>query len=329
MLSCVRAAPTFSAPAPRPRCRIPTCRCRKITLTQCPDACQIVRVDYSDLPRGQDDRLPIPEVGSWTREKYLRVWMYDHLFTTGMKNHWDEMVYVDLFAGSGFSRIRGTKEILLGSPLLATQIPDRFTRYIFCDRDPSNLEALRERAARFCPDLKVEYVPGDVDHTIGRVLEKIPRGHADHRVLTFCFVDPYSVGLRFHTIRRLAERYVDFLILLALGMDANLNLPLYLTGNNTRIQEFVDDPAWRSDWQKAEKQGEHFIPFLAKKYAEAMTRIRYLKTPQSKMYAVRSDQKNLPLYYLAFFSRSKQGYRFWSEVLKYADPQIGLDLDLG
>jgi len=144
-------------------------------------------------------------------------------------------------------------------------------------------------------------------------------------VLSFCFVDPFSVGLRYRTIRRLAtDRFIDFLILLALGMDANLNLPLYLQAEHQRLEEFVDNPNWREEWRAAKDRGHAFIPFLAAQYGRAMAGLRYLGTPLTKMYPVRSDEKNLPLYYLAFFSRHRLGYDLWDEVLKYAEPQLPL-----
>ncbi|MGB8031172.1 MAG: hypothetical protein WCF30_16095 [Terracidiphilus sp.] len=39
------------------------------------------------------------------------------------------------------------------------------------------------------------------------------------------------------------------------------------------------------------------------------------------MKLVRSDEKNLPLYYLALFSRNQTAYQFWDEVLKYGTDQ--------
>ncbi len=285
-------------------------------------------MDYRDLPRGEDDGLPIAEVGGWAREKYLRVWMYDQMFATGMKQRWDERVYVDLFSGSGYSRIRGTAEILMGSPLLAVHIPDRFDRYVFCDESAELLEALRVRVERTAPGIRADYVAGDVDNTVEAIRERIPRGDRTHRVLSFCFADPFSVRLRFATIRRLsADRYMDFLILLALGMDANLNLRTYLDQEHRRIEEFVNDPDWRVSWAEAENRGQGFIPFLALRYSSAMERLGYLPASLEQMYSVRSDEKNLPLYYLAFFSRNKKGYEFWKEVLKYATHQLGLSLN--
>ena len=42
------------------------------------------------------------------------------------------------------------------------------------------------------------------------------------------------------------------------------------------------------------------------------------------MKLVKSDEKNLPLYYLALFSRNKLAHKFWDEVLKYGTDQISL-----
>jgi hypothetical protein len=39
------------------------------------------------------------------------------------------------------------------------------------------------------------------------------------------------------------------------------------------------------------------------------------------MKKVRSDEKNLPLYRLALFSRNPRAYDFWDEVLKYSTSQ--------
>ena len=40
-----------------------------------------------------------------------------------------------------------------------------------------------------------------------------------------------------------------------------------------------------------------------------------------QMKLVRSDDKNLPLYYLALFSRHDTAYKFWKDVLKYSTDQ--------
>jgi hypothetical protein len=42
------------------------------------------------------------------------------------------------------------------------------------------------------------------------------------------------------------------------------------------------------------------------------------------MKEIRSNEKNLPLYHLAFFSKHPRGYQFWDQVLKYGTDQLSL-----
>ncbi len=62
----------------------------------------------------QDDGLPKQSAGEWTIEKYRRMGYYADLFSTGMKNRWDTRVYVDLYAGAGYTAIEATGEIVRG-----------------------------------------------------------------------------------------------------------------------------------------------------------------------------------------------------------------------
>lgn len=275
----------------------------------------------------EDDGLTTCDVGAWVEEKYRRVGMYCELFATGMKAKWGTRVYIDQFAGPGHSRTRGTDRILLGSPLIALTLPDPFDRYIFCESDPEALSALRRRVARRSPSADVRFVPGDVNEAVQDVLREIPQHGVGHTVLSFCFVDPFSVRVSFDTIRRLADgRAIDFLILLALGMDANRNMSRYIKEESTRIDEFLGAGDWRGRWEIARHRGENFMYFLAVEYAAAMGRIGYLPTTPAEMYPVRSDLKNLPLYYLAYFSKDPLGKKFWKEVLKHSSDQYGLSL---
>ena len=52
-----------------------------------------------------------------------------------------------------------------------------------------------------------------------------------------------------------------------------------------------------------------------------MQSLEYLEQPLDQMKMVKSDEKNLPLYYLALFSRHATAYKFWGDVLKYGTDQ--------
>jgi three-Cys-motif partner protein len=278
------------------------------------------RVDY--VIQVQDDGRPTQAAGEWTIEKYRRMGYYADLFSTGMKNLWGRRVYVDLYAGAGYTRINATEDIILGSPLIAMTIRDRFDRYILCDKNPESIEALEARVKKHAPDADVEYVTGDVNECVDEVVGCIPTTTNPRDVLTFCFVDPYDISIAFGTIRKLAVgRDVDFLTLLALGMDARRNVGLH----PERIDSFLGDDEWRRRWKIAEVRQTPFNYLLAKEYSERMQRLGYLPTRPEDMCSVKSD-KNAPLYYLALFSRAQAALKFWKEVQKYAPEQTELRL---
>ena len=65
------------------------------------------------------DGLPAPEVGPWAETKHNVVSYYARLFSTGMKRKWKKRIYIELYAGAGYSKIRGSSKIIMGSPLRA------------------------------------------------------------------------------------------------------------------------------------------------------------------------------------------------------------------
>jgi len=275
-----------------------------------------------------DDGLIAPEIGPWGEQKYRLLQGYARVFATSMKNKWDARIYVDLFAGSGRSRVRGTKKILLASPLLALEIPDRFDRYIFCEKDPQTLATLEKRVRKDYANADVHFILGDANEETNKIAMEVREyGKTKKRFLTFCFADPWKLeNLRFSTIEQLAKLYVDFLILIPTGMDATRNVSyVYTRPDNKTLDEFIGTSEWRNAWRKAESQRETFDSFLTNFYAARMEELGYRKHAAEQTQLVRSTEKNLPLYRLAFFSRHKLGQQFWKEVKKYENPQLEWD----
>lgn len=275
----------------------------------------------------KDDGLLAPEVGAWAEEKYRIVELYDTLFSSGMKKKWGCRVYIDLFAAAGHAKIKGTNRIVRGSPLIALSVPDRFDKYIFCEKDQERLSALKSRVQTKYASADVEFVEGDCNSEVQEILDKIPSHSSKNKVLSFCFIDPYKIGeLQFQTVSALSKKFMDFLIVLAVGMDATRNKAVYTDPKNHQIQRFLDVDDWRARWNVARTRKILFRHFLAREYASQMQTLSYLTVPLEKMKEVRSDDKNLPLYHLAFFSRHELGYTFWEQVLKYSSDQQSLNL---
>jgi three-Cys-motif partner protein len=261
-------------------------------------------------------------VGSWVEDKHRLVSLYETLFSTGMKNKWETRVCVDLYSGPGLVRVRGTNKFLWGSPLLALQVKDPFDKYIFSENNKVALDALKSRVGKLFPAADVSYVAGDCNDKVDEICQLIPAPSPNCKVLSFCFVDPYDMSVKFSTIRKIADKFVDFLILLALGMDANRNLQHYLDVANHKIDNFLGLPDWRDRWLKETFNGNFSFPhFLAQTYAGQMASLDYLPVEFHQMKAIRSDEKNLPLYHLALFSRNDLAYKYWKDVLKYSTAQ--------
>lgn len=274
------------------------------------------------LPELKDDGLITPPIGTWGEEKYRLVSTYAGIFATSMKRKWECRVYIDLFAGAGRSSIRGTRRIVPASPLLALNLQDRFDKYIFCDIDELKIETLKQRVSKDYPEADVEYVPGDVNNSMIEILAKIPRHRPGFRVLTFCFVDPFKLeNLAFDTIRQLAIRYMDFLVLIPSGMDANRNESRYVDARNRTVDRFLGTLDWRADWRTRSKK-QSFGDFLTDVFGRQMTQLSYIYDGIENSELITLPIKNVPLYRLSFFSRHKLGDQFWKETRKYSKPQL-------
>lgn len=188
----------------------------------------------------EPDGLPAPEVGAWSELKYKLIGLYSSLFSTGMKHKWDQRVFIDLYAGAGISRVRGTNKLVMGSPLIGLTVKDRFDHYIFCDDNAENIAALKKRVEAVAPKVKVDFIIGDSNSSSTRIANLISQPSATNKVLSLCIVDPFDIGIRFAAIQTLAQRlFVDFLVLLAVYMDANRNYAEYLKPTSTKVENFL------------------------------------------------------------------------------------------
>jgi three-Cys-motif partner protein len=180
---------------------------------------------------------------------------------------------------------------------------------------------LKARAKRIAPQASVAYILGNCDTEIEKIHNEIPKGASTNKVLSLCLVDPFDFGLKFETLRRLSRVRMDFVVLLAIGMDANRNYEHYFEGDSTKTDEALGNREWRERWKAVGIRRGDFRPFLAGEFSRSMESLGYLKKPLHRMKEVRSVEKNLPLYYLALFSRSETAFKFWNDVLTYSTDQ--------
>lgn len=282
-----------------------------------------MKQNFDPIIKVDDDRLAIPEVRIWSLEKYQLLGGYCDIFTKGMKSKWDNLVYIDLYAGAGYSKIRETKQILKSSSLIAASIPVKFDKYLFCEQDPVLFNSLKRRVERDYSQLDIELFNGDSNILIDDVRETIPKYSKGNTVLSFSFVDPFDTNVKFTTIKSLANDLVDFLILQALHMDANRNFTNYLNENSQKIANYLGNDHWRDIWKENKYSQKDFIRFLADEYDKSMESLGYLP---AQRHAIKIPNKNVPLYYLTFYSKHRRGLDFFEKVDNYSTPQLKLGI---
>jgi three-Cys-motif partner protein len=261
------------------------------------------RAGGEDAPT--DDGLAIPGVGPWARRKYHFLTRYLDAFTVAMRSKWPELHYVDLFSGSGIARIKSTNELVFGSPLLAARLATPFTQLHVCDADPANVSALRHRLAAYSFAKPPEIVLGDANVMIESVLSSVPpRG-----CLCMTFADPFGLHLDFETVRAIASRRSDLVVLIADNMDALRNWAAYYENDpQSNLDRFMGEPGWRELLKGSPT--EHQAVRLRKRYRERLATLGYAHFAEVRV----QNSQDRDIYTLLYASKSAVGAHLWNRI---------------
>ncbi len=186
------------------------------------------------------------------------------------------------------------------------------------------MNALKKRVNRDYNESEVLYFEGDCNKNINLIKDAIPKHSHTQKVLAFYFADPYEMNLHFKTIDILTnDKLIDVLILQAYYMDANRNFNNYLNENNTKIAKYLNDDMWRQDFNSKNLNEENFVIYLADKYKGNMKSNNYNDPLRDRIVY---PQKNVPLYYLEFYSKHPLGTDFYKKIQYYANDQLSLGI---
>lgn len=137
--------------------------------------------------------------GEWTAKKLDAVERYLAAFTTALANKPYELLYIDLFAGTGFSESRDEMYQLTGSAARALSVSNRpFDRFDFVEKDPGKCEKLEKLKARH-GSRNIVIHPRDANEVLPE-LEIDPRNCRG-----VVFLDPYAADVEYRTVERISE----------------------------------------------------------------------------------------------------------------------------
>ena len=258
-----------------------------------------------ELPPLKDDGLAIPDVPEHYKYKHHFIKRYIDAFTTSMKGkNWTALHYIDLFASAGIERLRNSRKLEWGSPMLAAYAPNPFSRLHLCEVVPETFEALDVRVKRIRPDSQV--ILGDANQKISEIVREIPRGS-----LSLCFLDPHGLHLEFETLRALASNRVDLIIFFPDRLDALRNWAAYYLDNpESNLDRCLGpDIDWRGRLQEipADRRAEEFRNMYI---AQIKSQLGYAHTDFERIHTTQGQ----PLYYLIFCARHKFAAQLWRRI---------------
>ncbi len=219
--------------------------------------------------------------------------------------------YLDLYAGPGVVSSKGV--LVWGSPLMALQCADPFTRLVFVEDDDVSYRALVSRARQVARrGEEVMILNGTAQDCLDEAIAGCPRNG-----LTLALVDPFRLDFSLDAVVKLATRLprLDLLLLFAEDMDLTRNLQIALSASSSgeRIDAVFGDSTWRSLYDPSQNN-RWTVRRLREEYMrrlEARAGFKYLGDP----YQIRNSL-GLPLYVLLYATRHQLGLKLWSQAAK-------------
>ena len=160
-------------------------------------------------------------VGDWTLDKLKIIEQYLPAYLTATQRA-IERVYIDAFAGPGRNEIKGSGDIVDGSPLIALRAKGAdgrgFDKLFYIELGGADADELRTLLLSEDPSRRAEVLQGDVNTELPRLLRRI-----SPRSPTFVFLDPEGIDPQWRTIEELARWQTELLINFPYGMAINRN----------------------------------------------------------------------------------------------------------
>lgn len=258
-------------------------------------------------------------VDEWAEQKLHYLRRYMDIMSTGMKNMWPRLVYIDLFSGFGRSTIENSKKEIYGSPLIALSESYPFTHYYLNDSHPGAVDTLRKRIDPVRSNVNITNL--DCNEA-ARVAGAAAFGSAE-RTLALAFIDPTGFQIEFDAIA---------------DMTRNRNVDLIITFMSDHLRRFIAKPALEPsldsffgsrEWRQLvdlRKSGETLTyRRLLDHYKERLNTLGY-QDVDDHLRITRSNGRTL--YHLVFASRHPRGADFFRKISrKDSRGQQQLDLD--
>jgi len=246
-----------------------------------------------------NDGFSITAAEPWFKVKVQVIRNYLQSFVTNAAVRTPDIIVVDLFAGSGLYSVGHQKEIFAAACLssLTTQLP--ISKWIFCEKDSTQAEALRTRVDMHFRSKNVIVLEDHPEELIDKLRAQTQLRKGLPKPAIFCLIDPFSLDIPFSLIDKLVGLGFSFLMPFTFCLNERQNYRYYLQEHREKVSRYLGGHVERLDDAQA---NANFYKRLVKQYQNNMLMLG-LNTALSA-HPLRSSRMELPVYYVGFFSKT-------------------------
>jgi len=259
--------------------------------------------------------LWVENVGPWAKGKLKILTDYIQI-SSGARKKYTHCAFVDVFSGPGRSKIRGTSELIDGSPVAAYKQAKKskaFSSIYISDADHELLDSAVVRLSNL--GARVNPIEGPASRALPAIVRSLnPSG------LHLALLDPHNLGtLSFDLFESLAQlQRIDVIVHVSLG-DLQRNADRYTSEDHAQFDRFA--PGWREHVRTDVNQVSLRAAILEYWTDKVVT----LGLPRAKHCELIRGTRNQRLYWLMFLAKHELPHAFWKKITSLAkSPELDL-----
>lgn len=258
----------------------------------------------------------------WFKQKVQIIQEYLTAFVKNLTDHADEVVFVDLFSGSGLYSLGAKREIFAGTPLMALAQDLPISRFVFCERDVEQFKILKIRVNTYYREKNVVLMNGKPEELIDKLKLYIPASKGNFKVAVFCVCDPFSLDIPFDSIEKLSKMGFNFLMPFTFALNRHLNFRYYLQQDTEKIKKYLGGYKDMDHLDRGIENNLQFYKRLVEIY-ESNLRTAGLRATTST-HKLDSGLMEIPAYNMGFFSKNLSTKTIKQDVEATRNVQFGL-----
>jgi three-Cys-motif partner protein len=245
------------------------------------------------------DGLSVTATEPWFKVKVEVIQSYLRAFVMNVVTKADEIVFVDLFSGSGLYSIGYKKEIFPGSSLTSLSSDLPITQWILCERDSESLQLLHHRIEHLFNRKNVVILDVELPHLTDKFRKLINPSKRGRKAAVFCLVDPFNFDVPLTFIDSLASLGFNFLVPFTFMLNERMNFQYYLRDQPDKLLRYLGINNFER--LAGVQNNLQFYKRIVRMYQNRML-VMGLSTALS-VHKVESRLMELPAYYIGLFSK--------------------------